>query len=189
MRGDCGPRLPHGCYPRHVDSDASARASVTACRRSCACAYLCSPTRDPGRFCLSGSPTTIRNSSLTASVMSGRKNANGQGISFLISVALTGRHRKKQQGVDKPSRSPLIFAPNARDLRLGTVAGANAGLKDWEISSHVAASGIPTVVAARTGRKNVTTDQRHARRRGRSCLLYTSPSPRDATLSRMPSSA
>ena len=29
----------------------------------------------------------------------------------------------------------------------------------------------------------------HPLKRGRSCLLYTSPSPRDATLSRMPSSA
>ena len=30
---------------------------------------------------------------------------------------------------------------------------------------------------------------RRGRGRGRGCLLYTSPSPRDATLSRMPSSA
>ena len=32
-------------------------------------------------------------------------------------------------------------------------------------------------------------DRRQRKRQFRSCLLYTSPSPRDATLSRMPSSA
>ena len=36
---------------------------------------------------------------------------------------------------------------------------------------------------------NVFFDQNHAVLSGSTCLLYTSPSPRDATLSRMPSSA
>ena len=34
-----------------------------------------------------------------------------------------------------------------------------------------------------------TTDESEVKRLGNFCLLYTSPSPRDATLSRMPSSA
>ena len=135
MRGDCGPKLPLGCYPRHVDSDASARASVTACRRSCASAYLCSPRRHPGRFSSAARQQRLRISSLTASEMSGRKNANGHFadcadfadlliadfayllIDYLRSLGL----------VDKPSRSPLIFAPSALDLRLGTVAGQTRG--------------------------------------------------------------
>ena len=36
---------------------------------------------------------------------------------------------------------------------------------------------------------NTTTDTRDYLAKSRHCLLYTSPSPRDATLSRMPSSA
>ena len=53
------------------------RASVTACRRSCASAYLCSPRRHPGRFSSAARQQRLRISSLTASEMSGRKNANG----------------------------------------------------------------------------------------------------------------
>ena len=34
-----------------------------------------------------------------------------------------------------------------------------------------------------------TNDSQHGTRQAKACLLYTSPSPRDATLSRMPSSA
>ena len=37
--------------------------------------------------------------------------------------------------------------------------------------------------------QHVTVDMRHAIVECRSCLLYTSPSPRDGLLSRMPSSA
>ena len=38
-------------------------------------------------------------------------------------------------------------------------------------------------------RKNVIYERARFNRRDQNCLLYTSPSPRDATLSRMPSSA
>ena len=43
--------------------------------------------------------------------------------------------------------------------------------------------------AADSMRRQRASDERQADKIYRSCLLYTSPSPRDATLSRMPSSA
>ena len=48
-----------------------------------------------------------------------------------------------------------------------------AGIKTWLVAQGFANKGFPNKGFASTG----------------TCLLYTSPSPRDATLSRMPSSA
>ena len=46
-------------------------------------------------------------------------------------------------------------------------------------------------VPAPGARINITDDEQYVddKNLGHACLLYTSPSPRDATLSRMPSSA
>ena len=51
---------------------------------------------------------------------------------------------------------------------------------------------LPRVAGHKQGMQNVKTITKAASRLGvkvLTCLLYTSPSPRDATLSRMPSSA
>ena len=64
----------------------------------------------------------------------------------------------------------------------------NSLSKAFEVES------IPSLVLLSSeseGRKTITTEGRDCVENGliENCLLYTSPSPRDATLSRMPSSA
>ena len=63
---------------------------------------------------------------------------------------------------------------NERTLRKGRILDAN----DIE---HLVNSGFSEVTAANLEDGDIPEDE--------ACLLYTSPSPRDATLSRMPSSA
>ena len=56
---------------------------------------------------------------------------------------------------------------------------ANTGGMAPTVTASIGGDGAETVSQERTQEKTVT----------ETCLLYTSPSPRDATLSRMPSSA
>ena len=72
-----------------------------------------------------------------------------------------------------------VVAPAAPEGKVGTAPG----LRAW---AHEAFE----LDAARTRERGGVDAELHVRRiRMRLCLLYTSPSPRDATLSRMPSSA
>ena len=59
------------------------------------------------------------------------------------------------------------------------------------IVTSAASSELMQIVAAelRSGFDECALEEQSAFDGGRTCLLYTSPSPRDATLSRMPSSA
>ena len=67
----------------------------------------------------------------------------------------------------------LINNPSSVDIPDGFIAGPVGGNFNWDIlEEHEVLSPINVVF-----------------RVDKSCLLYTSPSPRDATLSRMPSSA
>ena len=61
-------------------------------------------------------------------------------------------------------------------------------LKDWakEIFQKNYFNMVDVSSKKETFRRALATGKIHV---GRDCLLYTSPSPRDATLSRMPSSA
>ena len=67
------------------------------------------------------------------------------------------------------------------------VAGGNC---DLDISASITGNGSGTDDPALLGQGNATITQNSGLVVAQgSCLLYTSPSPRDATLSRMPSSA
>ena len=72
-----------------------------------------------------------------------------------------------------------------RDAVIGGVAGAIiggvAGHQNDETPEGIAIGGVAGAIAGHVLGK--------AKDRNIHCLLYTSPSPRDATLSRMPSSA
>ena len=75
------------------------------------------------------------------------------------------------------SRPELVFPHKDKKLLLHSCCAPCAG----EIMEAVAASGIDTTVYFYN--PNIHPEEEYF------CLLYTSPSPRDATLSRMPSSA
>ena len=84
----------------------------------------------------------------------------------------------------------------ARALRLchsaaETAAGVAERLRSRDASSVPVSPGGTAGAAARAsgGSGGETRFQTGTKTEDRSCLLYTSPSPRDATLSRMPSSA
>ena len=69
------------------------------------------------------------------------------------------------------------MAENAfSDVPVAVVTGGSAGL-GFEIASHFAKNGYHLVLVGRNEERLKT------------CLLYTSPSPRDVEESRMPSSA
>ena len=70
----------------------------------------------------------------------------------------------------------MVLVPGSKlELALGSKLEPVLG------STCEAQDGISVVVGKAWGNKSVV--------EGKACLLYTSPSPRDATLSRMPSSA
>ena len=69
----------------------------------------------------------------------------------------------RQQGL----MQPIVLRPLAGENRYEIIAGE----RRWRACQKVGLSDIPAII------KDIP------------CLLYTSPSPRDATLSRMPSSA
>ena len=75
-------------------------------------------------------------------------------------------------------------------MSLGSVAQAQFQLIDdfqgGALGTTVVNDTTPNVGAGATWDGDLTQDSAHTYE---SCLLYTSPSPRDATLSRMPSSA
>ena len=62
---------------------------------------------------------------------------------------------------------------------------------EWAVRQIDAGMGLSELTAftAETGGAAVETPVMSSLRPTRTCLLYTSPSPRDATLTRMPSSA
>ena len=62
----------------------------------------------------------------------------------------------------------------------------NAEVDDWKETNEYKRTYVPNAFGATVQRSE---SAGHARAHSTPCLLYTSPSPRDATLSRMPSSA
>ena len=99
--------------------------------------------------------------------------------------------RRRARGRSLARAVPLVAflddRPRLKHFSLGFLAGACA-------MAAIAMEEVKRMVAARDDERR---RERDARRRARIekkavnkfCLLYTSPSPRDATLSRMPSSA
>ena len=109
------------------------------------------------------------------------------GIRDLVRSRGLGDVYKRQRAYSSPATSPLNTCTHAPSLRPSVSGRASnqspwrtkttcQSRKDWTAS---AATANGTVVASRVMR-TVT---------NRPCLLYTSPSPRDRTRSRMPSSA
>ena len=84
--------------------------------------------------------------------------------------------------------SDAEFARNCAEL-LGTVDNSSQTPPEWQTlePSEGPPEAAPESPPVRLGGADARA--RPARGNGRTCLLYTSPSPRDATLSRMPSSA
>ena len=77
--------------------------------------------------------------------------------------------------------APILVGPQARIHGAAKAAGLNLGDIEIVDSPHSVESAVRAVALVREGRAE-------ALMKG-SCLLYTSPSPRDGLLSRMPSSA
>ena len=85
----------------------------------------------------------------------------------------------------------LMGDPNAEEAVL-LIHGFGANTNHWRFNQPVLAEHAPTYAIDLLGFGR--SDQPRARLKdepvsANACLLYTSPSPRDATLSRMPSSA
>ena len=80
---------------------------------------------------------------------------------------------------------PILYVPGIQDMdQVETVAGV-------VVLGHVAkmTARYETSLNVPVSRSIVMKAARESCRDAYTCLLYTSPSPRDATLSRMPSSA
>ena len=92
-----------------------------------------------------------------------------------------GRSRRVTDAADKSDINLTINNHNpARDLDPAIVDGNHDPAKGLDPATVVGTASVTTSVAPGDTDQLGTT---------KSCLLYTSPSPRDATLSRMPSSA
>ena len=80
-------------------------------------------------------------------------------------------------------------AAQAGGAKLLTGAGKSDGDNAGQVTAleNMIAAGAKTVLITPSDAKAIVPSIKKARDKG--CLLYTSPSPRDATLSRMPSSA
>ena len=79
--------------------------------------------------------------------------------------------------------------PNRRaktGAAIGAVVGAVAGNQHSSSNGKFVGAAVGALTGAAVGNYM---DNQHAKLQRQLCLLYTSPSPRDATLSRMPSSA
>ena len=97
-----------------------------------------------------------------------------------------------------PELSQIIFSPGPLIFKL------RKGLKDFTTDDYLLLTGDPAIIGVAcsivsdmtNGKYNLLKWDKQERKYYpitinlyESCLLYTSPSPRDATLSRMPSSA
>ena len=88
----------------------------------------------------------------------------------------------KQEGTESPGSSPLN-----QEKREGSYHCVGCGTKLFESSTkYESGSGWPSFFESVQG---VFEEKRDMHIGYPSCLLYTSPSPRDGLLSRMPSSA
>ena len=72
-------------------------------------------------------------------------------------------------------------------MKIKNVVVIGSGTMGSGIAAHLCNANVPvTLLDLKTEISEKARDRIH---KSRPCLLYTSPSPRDATLSRMPSSA
>ena len=91
----------------------------------------------------------------------------------------------------KKTQSEVVEAPAAERFRSEIfIKGARANNLQ-NIDLHIPKNKLVVVTGVSgSGKSSITMDTLYAEGQRRYvCLLYTSPSPRDATLSRMPSSA
>ena len=83
--------------------------------------------------------------------------------------------------------SALIDDQNKYTFKVDKGANKVEIKKAVEVAYNVAVEDVKTMIMP--SKAKVRNTKRGVQRGRKSCLLYTSPSPRDATLSRMPSSA
>ena len=83
----------------------------------------------------------------------------------------------------------LATADQSRQTQSVLAFSRSSGEKLWETRVHSGHFGSPVHPKNTYASQTVVSDGTHAFVVFSNCLLYTSPSPRDATLSRMPSSA
>ena len=110
------------------------------------------------------------------------KRLSGQKIGQKILGGGSGRRRPRGESIFFQSNS-AVPPPSAPRRRLNTHHGGD-GQPECEERSLLFLASVQQALTEGTG----TSIRLDTRGFGR-CLLYTSPSPRDATLSRMPSSA
>ena len=97
-----------------------------------------------------------------------------------------------RNGVEMPPGSILFEDPPSHDLHLSIRRQRQMCIRDSSRRSRRRGRGWPRRKPISTTTPTISRSIRIPIRSGagfRTCLLYTSPSPRDATLSRMPSSA
>ena len=110
---------------------------------------------------------------------------SGRGAPTLASV------QQAQGGQQQPSAETLLAAFNG-GYEAGYSNGRVDGYRDGRQVSVEAYNEKPDLEKARRERQasvEPTPRERQAQQKLQSCLLYTSPSPRDEKVSRMPSSA
>ena len=118
----------------------------------------------------------------------------GRAVSRIPRVQGGGTQRSGQGAFGNMCRSGRMFAPTKVWRKWHRKVNLNE--RRYAVASAIAASACPPLVMARGHRIDevpelplVVDSSVDSLAKTKDCLLYTSPSPRDATLSRMPSSA
>ena len=82
-----------------------------------------------------------------------------------------------------------LVVPNALNLKLPGKRKSSTELKAPPTNVSISRDGTYWIKGSKVSISRIEKAVKKLGAVGRPCLLYTSPSPRDATLSRMPSSA
>ena len=109
----------------------------------------------------------------------------GKGVRVIVSLARPGRYDVKIDGKD------LLVLVSARDAAPVQVSAAEAARvkASAEEARRDSVAARAEAEHLRAEKERLTASSAVAQQQSRHCLLYTSPSPRDGLLSRMPSSA